>query len=195
MEISQNDAQNCLKEVEIISSRTHKAVVAAYDPPILIVWGLVCIIAYIATHFFLKWAWPIWIGMGTIGSAATFLICRRQFRTANPTKIVNGAKLGWQFGLFWGLLYIFIFLIWLPIMAPFNGLQCNAFIITVIMFAYMTIGLWSNSRYMIWLGLAVTCTTLVGFYLIPHNYYCLWMAATAGGALLGTGVYIQLRWK
>jgi hypothetical protein len=63
------------------------------------------------------------------------------------------------------------------------------------MFAYVVMGLWFGSWLMVILGIVVTCFTLVGFHLIPVGYYCLWMAVTAGGGLLGTGLYMKLRWR
>ncbi|MHC4527109.1 MAG: hypothetical protein ACYS29_04455, partial [Planctomycetota bacterium] len=84
---------------------------------------------------------------------------------------------------------------WLSFLRPFNGLQMNAFLCTAIMFAYVVTGLWYGSYHMVWLGLAVTCSTLIGFYLIPPKYYCLWMAPMAGGALFGAGLYFRLRWR
>ncbi len=73
-------------------------------------------------------------------------------------------------------------------------MQCNVFISTAGMFAYVVMGLWFNSRFMIILGLALTGVTLVGFYLLTP-YYCLWMAIMGGGTLLGTGMYIRVRWR
>jgi hypothetical protein len=61
------------------------------------------------------------------------------------------------------------------------------------MFAYIVIGLWFAAYFMVWLGLAVTAATLTGFFLFTQ-YYCLWMAVTAGGLLLGTGLYLRIRW-
>lgn len=59
-------------------------------------------------------------------------------------------------------------------------MQLNAVFSTVAMFGYIVIGLWFSSYFMVWLGLAVTATTLIGFYFLPY-YYCLWMVVT--GAL------------
>lgn len=194
MNISREDAQDSLEQIEAVASRTRKTIISRYDSGILILWGAVWFIAFIGTHFFLLWVWHMWTILGTVGIVGTILICWRQSRLAKPTKISADKKLGWRFFWFWTFLFAYMF-IWLNILAPFNGRQMNAFMCTAIMFAYVTMGLWSRSYYILWLGLAVTCTTLVGFYLIPPSYYCLWMAPMAGGALLGTGLYIRLRWR
>ncbi len=84
---------------------------------------------------------------------------------------------------------------WLGMLHPKNGIEINAFLSMVIMFAFIVMGLWYSENYMVWLGLAVTAATLIGFYLIPPFYYNLWMAPTAGGALFGTGIYLRIRWR
>ena len=74
-------------------------------------------------------------------------------------------------------------------------MQVNVFMVTVIMFAYVIMGIWEKINFMIYLGLAVTASTIIVFFFLNHTYYCLYMAATAGTLMLGTGIYLQLRWK
>jgi hypothetical protein len=128
-------------------------------------------------------------GVGLLGS---FFVLRRVKQTM-PVKEPTEEKLNWRIGGLWWLLFIYVF-IWLNLFRPFNGMQVNAFICTAVMFAYVIIGLWFAAYFMVWLGLAVTATTLIGFYLLTP-YYCLWMAVTAGGLLLGTGLYLHARWR
>ena len=194
MNVSNEDARQSLAAISDTKARTYKSIAAAYTGPSLILWGAIWIAAFLGTHFFLAWVWHIWMSLSGLGVIATFLICWRQFRAGTPTRSVDSKKIGWRIFWFWSLLFTYLF-IWLKIFSPFSGLQCNAFICTTVMFAFVITGLWMESRFMVWLGLAVTATTLVGFYLIDHSYYCLWMALTAGGALLGTGLYIRLRWR
>jgi len=194
MDVSHEDAQDSLEQIQEAATRTRKTIAASYDSGLLIMWGLILIAAFLGTHFFHNWAGYIWWILSGAGCVLTFLVVRHQLRQANPTKVPASERIGWRLFWFWTLLFVYIF-IWLSVLAPIKDLQMNAFIITVIMFAYVVSGLWFKSYYMLWLGLAVTCTTMVGFYLIPLSYYCLWMAATAGGALFGTGLYIRLRWR
>ncbi len=194
MNISQEDARQSLELIEDTTTRLRKAVAASYDSNLLIMWGLICILAFLGTHFFRSWAWPIWMTLAGIGTIVTFLVGWSQFRSANPIKIPAAEKMGWRIFGFWSFLFVYMF-IWLSILRPQHGVQLNAFICTTIMFAYVVSGLWFKSYHMLWLGIGVTCITLVGFYLIPVAYYCLWMAAMGGGAFLTTGLYIRLRWK
>jgi MFS family permease len=192
--MSKEDAQESLSIIENTKNQTIKSIAATYASPILILWGVICFTAYLGTHFFVKWSWHIWMILNSVGAVGTYLICFLQFKKSIPTKIDNSSKIGLKIFLFWAFLLAYIF-IWLNIIKPVNGLQVNAFIITATMFAYIVFGLWINSNFMIWLGLAVTVCTLIGFYLIPHNYYCLWMAFTAGSLITGTGILTRYSWK
>lgn len=194
MNISHEKAQESLSAIEDVASQTRKSVAATSTSPHLIIWGLVCIFAFIGTHFFLNWVWLIWMVLAGLGWIATSLICLKQFRTGSPTKTPHAKKIGKQIALFWVFTYAYMS-IWLAILKPRNGIRLNAFICTVIMFTYVIMGLWDGARFMIWLGLAGTAATLIGVFVIPYQYYCLWMVVTFGGALLGTGLYLQLKWR
>ena len=192
MNISNEDAQASLAVVTETMLRTRKAVAANYSSPLLILWGLLWVAAYTATYFYLKYADVIFgamAGVGLLGSFFVWQYVKRKLPIREPAE----ERLNWRIGGLWWALFIYVF-IWLNILAPVNGMQINAFICTAIMFAYIVTGLWFTAYFMVWLGLAVTATTLVGFYLLPV-YYCLWMAVTAGGLLLGTGLYLHARWR
>jgi len=192
MNVTNDDAVQSLAQVEQTIAKTRKAVAAAYSSPLLILWGLLWVAAYTATHFYLKYADVIFGVMAGIGLLGSFIVWPRVKRNL-PVKEPTEEKLNWRIGGLWWALFIYVF-IWLNLFRPFNGMQMNAFICTAVMFAYVIMGLWFAAYFMVWLGLAVTATTLVGFYLLP-SYYCLWMAVTAGGALLGTGLYLRVRWR
>jgi MFS family permease len=192
MNVSNEDAQASLAAVTETMLRTRKAIAAGYSSPLLILWGLLWVAAYTASHFYLKYADVIFGAMAGVGLLGTFFVLRRVKQTM-PVKEPAEEKLNWRIGGLWWLLFIYAF-IWLNLFRPVNGMQMNAFISTAVMFAYVIIGLWFAAYFMVWLGLAVTATTLIGFYLLTP-YYCLWMAVTAGGLLLGTGLYLHAKWR
>ena len=194
MNITNEEAQSSLEQVQAVASHTRKTITASYDSNLLIMWGVIWIAAFLGTHYFLRWAWHIWMGLGGTGSLLTLIISWRQFRLAHPVKMPAEEKTGWRIFLFWFLLFVYAF-IWLSMFRPRHGVQLNAFLCTVIMFAYIVMGLWFKSYHMFWLGIIVTGITLIGFYLIPWAYYCIWMAAMGGGSLLVTGIYVRLRSK
>jgi hypothetical protein len=192
MNVSREDAQASLSTIREVTIQTRRAVASAYANPLLILWGTLWIIAYTATHFYIAYAWQIFIAMAVVGSVGTAIVCWL-FHSKAPFRDDPSERIGWRIAAFWILLGVYI-PIWLFLLAPFSGMQCNAFISTAAMFAYVVMGLWFNSRFMVVLGIAVTGATLVGFYFLS-SYYCLWMAMMGGGALLGTGLYIRVRWR
>jgi len=192
MNVSQEDAKASLSSVQNVMIQTHKAIASAYANPSLIMWGVLWIIAFTATHFYYTYAFYIFMAMAAVGGVGTALIFGI-YRSKAPIKDTSSLKIGWRITALWIFLCVYI-IIWLFLLAPFSGIQCNAFICTTAMFAYIVMGLWFESRFMIVLGLAVTAATLVGFYIL-RDYYCLWMALVGGGALFGTGLYIRIRWR
>lgn len=192
MNISEEEARTSLNQIQNASAQMRKAIASSYGSNLLILWGLLWSIAFIATHFYLAYAHQIFVAMGLVGGIGTFII-RWAFYAMAPVKSSPEQKLGWRMFWFWVLLLVYIF-IWLSIFAPSSGLQCNAFICTAVMFAYIVMGLWFCSYFMVLLGLGVTGATLIGYYLLT-SCYCLWMALMGGGALLATGVYIRICWR
>jgi len=192
MNISQEEARASLSSVRDATVRAHRAIASAYTNPLLILWGMLWIIAYTATHFYLSYAFRIFTAMAVVGGLGTAVIVWI-FHSKGPIQETSGPKLNWRVTIFWILLCVYI-PVWLFLLAPFSGIQCNAFICTASMFAYIVMGLWFDNRFMIVLGLALTAATLVGFYIL-RDFYCLWMAFVGGGTLLGTGLYIRLRWR
>ena len=192
MNVSQEEAQASLSAIRDVTVRTQKAIASAYANPLLILWGVLWIIAYTATHFYLSYAFHIFTAMAAVGGVGTAVIVWILHSKA-PIQEASGPKLGWRITIFWILLCVYI-PIWLFLLTPFSGLQCNAFICTASMFAYIVMGLWFDNRLMIILGLALTAATLAGFYIL-RDYYCLWMAFVGGGTMLGTGLYIRSQWR
>ena len=192
MNVSQENARESLSKAYEVMLQTHKAVASIYASPLLILWGLLWVVAFTASHFYHDYAFHIFMVMGLVGGLGTAVV-RWIFHSKAHVRDASSQKASWRIVAFWILLFVYV-VVWLLLLAPFNGIQCNAVISTAAMFAYVVMGLWYNSRFMIVLGLAVTIGTLVGFYLLTP-YYCLWMAVTGGGAILATGLYIRLRWS
>ena len=192
MNISKEDAQASLSAIQDTRIQARKAIASSYANPSLIMWGLLWIAAFITTHFYVTYAFYIFMTMAVIGGIGTAVIIK-VFQSKSPVKGTSTRKVHWRITALWIFLCLYV-VIWLFLLSPFNGIQCNAFICTAAMFANIVIGLWFENRFMIVLALAVTAATLVGFYLL-RDYYCLWMALVGGGALLGTGLYIRLRWR
>ncbi len=192
MDIDKNQAQESLDAVQETIGKAEKSIFSAYANPMLILWGTVWVVAYTASHFYLQHVWAIMWTAAAIGGIGSFFIILKYFSDA-PVKSASGNNLLRKVVWMWIFLSLYL-LIWLYILKPFNGQQLNAFLMTAAMFAYVIMGLWFSSRFFIALGLIITVTTLIG-YAALKPYYCLWMAATVGLALLLTGIYIRLKWR
>ena len=198
MDVSEQDARRSLASVEGTMERTRKAIASSESGAILILWGALLVVCYLLTQVCLGWrpeliwwVWPVVCSLGAVGSFGYYWWGAREGR---PVKTAAEKKIGLRVTAFWLLLYLFAG-VWVAIAGMRHGIQINAFFVTVIMFAYVVSGLWTDGLYMVWLGLAVTAATLVGYFVLPWAYYNYWMATTAGGMLLGTGIYIRLWWK
>ena len=193
MNVSKEDAQASLSTIREVRIQTQRAAISAYVSPMLILWGTLWIIAFTATHFYGEYGQHIFTAMSIIGGIITAIIFYRLFHSNAPFRDDPSERIGWRIAALWILLYVYV-IIWMFMLAPLSGMQCNAFISTAGMFACVVMGLWFRSTFMVVLGLIMTGITLVGFYLLS-SYYCLWMAIMGGGTLLGTGLYIRIRWR
>ena len=192
MNVSYENAKESLTVIETVTVQTRKAVASAYAAPFLILWGAIWVVSFVLVHFFRHWAGYIFNTFNTIGAITTLLICLR-WRAKAATKSPTSQKLTWRILGFWALLGVYIWL-WLWLLAPARGIQVCIFIATAAMFGYVVMGLWFGSYFILYLGLGVTAITFFGYYVIP-TYFFLWMAVMAGGLLLGTGLYIRIRWR
>jgi hypothetical protein len=194
MNVTNEDAVQSLAQVEEVMAKTRQSLASIYGGPFLILWGLIWIVSYVGTHFFLAWANWIWSITDTLGIIGTVFIIRRQYGQGPARRNPSDKRFLLRTILLWPLVFAYAN-VWLNIIKPDNGIEVNAFLVTVVMFAYVIMGLWFGSWLMSILGIVITAFTLVGFHLVPAEHYCLWMAVTAGGSLLGTGLYMKLRWR
>ena len=194
MNVTNEDAAQSLAQVEEMMAKTRQSLLSAYVGSFLVLWGFIWIVSYLGTHFFPVWAAWIWNISSISGVIGTILVGRWQ-HGFSPTRRNHSDK-GFLLRtiLFWPLVFVYA-IVWLSIIKPGHGIELNAFLVTVVMFAYVIMGLWFGSWLMVVLGSVVTGFTLVAFHIIPAEYYSLWMALTAGGALFGTGLYMKLRWR
>ncbi|MHC4559384.1 MAG: hypothetical protein ACYTFW_16125 [Planctomycetota bacterium] len=192
MEVSQENAQDSLNQIQTVFARTRKSIASSPAGSTLILWGLLWLVTFTVVHFYLAYAFYIFMAMNAVGVPGTFIIWWI-FHTRAPVRNSSGQSIVRRIFWLWAVLLIYIF-IWLDLLAPYSGMQLNAFLCTAAMFAYIVMGLWFGSNFMILLALGVTAATLVGYHVLTP-YYCLWMALVGGGAFTGTGLYIRICWR
>lgn len=197
------EAQDVLYESQDVILQTRKAVASTYANPLLVLWGLLWVIAYLASYFYINYAFRIFMFMALAGGVGTALIFK-MLKFESPVKGTSEdtpdepentpcSRMGLRIAALWFFLFIYV-IIWLFLFEPFSGLQCNAVVGTAVMFAYVVMGLWFESYFMVGLGLLVTAASLISYYFLPA-YYSLCLAFMGVGAIFGTGLYIKLRWE
>ena len=191
MEVSKQEARDAIDQVEDAMGLTRRAIADGGASPVLIAWGAIWVVGFMASHIWGDGAARLWPVLNLIGIASTFLVLRRA-----PFRSAHGRGLG----LFWWLLFVYGFL-WLMVIAAASprpvtvtGRQIGAYIVTLVMFAYVVMGLWLRSALLFWLGLAVTGVTAAALFLFAP-YFCLIMAFAGGGALAGAGIGIHRAWR
>ena len=190
--IDNREAKESLEMVSKTCAKTQKVLASSYASPMLILWGLLWMLAYTLSHFYGRYSHMIFNCMAATGGIGSAIIMY-WYKTGAPLKDDSSNSVNKKIFWFWMFLAVYVG-VWLSLLAPFDGLRANAFIATTVMFAYIVMGLFFESTFMIILGIGLTVTTLIGCFLLTP-YYCLWMAATGGGGLFITGVYIRLRWR
>ncbi len=191
------DNQQAVDTLELINkttSQTRRSVAAKYSSPHIILWGCILIAGYLLSHFYLSWVWAIWITLGLFGGLGMYLIFGYQRRRGFPTRNSQYLQFWWQVFAFWTAFYAFIF-ISLYLFRPRSGIVLNAYIILMIMLAYIVQGIWNREFFMIGLGVVISAATIIGVKLVPIGFYCFWMALAAGGVMVATGIYLHIKYR
>ena len=194
MNVSEQDARESLASINDTMSRTRRAVIKTYAGAVLILWGTVWTLCYLGSHFFPRSSGEIFTAGSSAGAAGLIILLVRESRSGPPIRNAFDRSLALRVNLFWLLAFAYT-CAWIVVLRPDDGIRLNAFLCMVGTFGLVVMGLWFCIWTMVALGIAVAAAALVGCFVIPPMYYALWMAVTAGGGLLGTGLYMQLRWK
>ena len=194
MNVSEQDAKESLASISDTTSKTRRAVVEGYGSPFMVLWGAIWTVCYLGSHFFPRssgWMFP---AGSIVGVAGIVIFLVRESRRGPATRNPLDKSLVLRTQLLWLLTFAYA-CAYLAVLRPSDGIRVNAFLCMVAMFACVVMGLWFCSWIMVVLGIAITASTLVGCLVLHPMYYCLWMAVTFGGGMLGTGLYMYLKWR
>jgi len=191
MDVSPTDARQSLDDVHDVVARTRKAVTSSITGPILMVWGMVWIMAFLASDSWPRWTGWIWLVLDVLGFFGTWLIVfgHRPAVTMSPA----GRRLAWRIFALWLSLIPFA-VVWLLLLAPARSLQVAAFICAVAMLFLVVMGLWIETYSLVLLGFAVTGCVVLGYLQFPAHFNP-WMALTGGGTLFAVGLLMRVRWR
>lgn len=186
MNVGRDEARQALAAIEAVQAHTRRSIHRAGGGAILVTWGAVWLVGWLCSQFVTgPLVGLLWMALDVAGIAGTLLVVRRVARRVHD-------PLGPRIGALWLALMIFIVLM-LWIAAPIEPLQVGALIALAVMFGYAVMGLWLD-RVFLWIAVAVTAIILVGYLALPA-WFGLWMAIAGGGALAGSGLYIQRGWR
>jgi len=187
MKVTKVEAQASLDEIEDIAARTRRAIAGGSCSGMLILWGAIWLIGFAGTQFFPGQSGVLWLALDSAGFVASWVLATRRRDTI---KSGNGGRIG----LAWVALFVYAG-IWVFILRPSSSNMrfFGAYPATVAMFGYVVMGIWLD-RFLLYLGLGVTASTLVGMFLVP-DWFNLWMALTGGGSLIAAGFHVRRNWN
>lgn len=176
-----------LQTIRQVMERTRNAIATSGAGYIMIVWGVIWLIGFTGSQFLHdELQGKIWLIAVPLGIVASIVLGHRS------GKQVRGRP-EWKIGAFWLALFFYASLWGQLFPTPDNAMVGSLFIVTVVMFGYVIMGLWLSTPFA-WIGIGITALALIGYYLLPA-YFPLWMALCGGGTLIGSGIYILRRWR
>ncbi|QQE13520.1 hypothetical protein JD969_08700 [Planctomycetota bacterium] len=199
MHMSNDEAAKALKDIEVTTRQIKERLGMGPVGYIVMLWGAVWMVCFALPYWapsWNGWGWLIGNSIGFIGTAwLSWKDTRKKDIVSDELKRV-GKNIGWM----WGLGVLFANGI-LAVMWPWNGMQFGAAIVVMLMFMYVMMGLWANSRFLIFVGLLVAGLAVAGYFITLVGWlgdsrrFMLWLALMCGGSMLFSGAYIKLRWR
>ncbi len=180
MAISPDQAAAALKDIEAVAVRSNDLKNYAIGAPILIMWGIICMMGYGAGAVSPAYG-VVWFPLTLVGAAATFFMARRAKRKGDGR---IGGRIGWT----WMALLVF-YIAAFAVLRPSEPNQFAAFPALLVGLSYVLMGIWTSRRYVV-LGVAVAAFTLIGYFALAP-FFSLWMAVVMGGGLVLGGLWVK----
>ncbi len=191
--ITQEEARDALADIDQVARQTRRAVAGSELGTNLLLWGAVWILGFTLSYLSPRNSGRIWMVLSALGIVGTVGAGIRHHRKG-MVQSEQARKLLGQIALFW--LAVITYAMVLGLLIPRkNGVDELTLIISVMMLAYVLMGIWLRSPILSAIGILVTIATLVGRAWLPPRYFMLWMAVFGGGGLFVPGLYVKLRWK
>jgi hypothetical protein len=193
MQVTPQQASEALEDIDKAGRKVCYAASNRVGGHILLIWGTIWIACYSISHFahhLANWAWLVGNAVGIPATIWLGWIATRR----GPVLSESDKRLGKRIGWFWFAMFIYAD-VWLVVLHPWEVYQLSVFICTLVMFAYVVMGLWLQDRFWIYLGLLVTVQAFGGYLgsmLIP-GYLGLYLAIVCGGTLLAAGAYLTIK--
>ncbi len=191
MTISPEEAAQALASVDSADRRMDTLRAYRGIAPFMQLWGVVWIVANIATEIRPSAASTIWqlaSGGGLVGTVAVIVWQSRErsrlaLRTASERRRIRGA-----FAML-GVTLIAYFVSMSLVLGHLDARQSNAFVSLFWAITYMAAGSWLGLR-LFMTGLIAVIGIVAGYQFI-HEHFELWMALFGGGSLVLAGFWLR----
>jgi|GEM_PF-587859 len=191
--ITQDEAREALADIDQAARQMRRAMAGSNMGNCLLVGGAMWGIGFTLNYLLPAWTNQVWLVLSTVGLATMALLGfvnqrRGEVRSPEARRVLG------QVALFWVavMAYLIVLCVALPLRHWADQL---VLIVTLLMLAYVLMGIWLRTPILCFIGLAVTVATLVGRCCLPPRAFLLWMAVFGGGGLFVPGLYVKLRWK
>ncbi len=177
-------AARALAAVEQARQRTRRQVEWWGADIIFMMWGAIWLVTNLVNQFLPGMSGIMQGVLIPLGIAGTVIILRR------GNLRVSGAWLR-QFFTFWLLLFAYGAM-WLCLLAPVNEHRIGLFVHTLVLFGFVVMGIWLQTKLFLWVGLSLTAAFVAG-YMLLYQWLWAWVAMVGGGTFLCLGVFIRLK--
>ncbi len=191
MDVTPQEAKDLLGQTDTMAELMRNHSMYRRIGPTLILWGIIWLICFPLTALIPSHSGSIWLIGDCVGLAGSALAGRRSNTSIRCKSAgIMRSRVLW----FWAA-FLAYGCFWMYLLAPAGNARAVVFIVTLIMFAYVAIGLLARMSFMVWLGAGVTLLAIAGFVLFENKPQVLnvWMGVSGGLTLLATGIFLTLR--
>ena len=180
--IDSQQASAALDDINDVVQRVRQSRIYQIASLIVVMWGVVLFVAYIAVYTWPRQGYAIWTAMNLVGLAISIgmgvLINRRNGAPRFPIRSLITFVLIVAFGVFCSV-----------VLGHFGPRQLTVFWALYGMLFYAIAGLWFGYAFIV-IAACTTALTLIGYY-YAGAAFLLWMAVAHGGGLIAGGLWMR----
>jgi hypothetical protein len=178
--IDSKEAKEALSDIDEIVRRVRQSQTYDIASLIMILWGVLVLAGNIATWFWPRDGYDIWIAVNAVGVLATLatIYFRVDTRSFDVRMLV-------AYLLFFAFGYLCT-----KVLGDFTPRQLGTFWPIYFMLFYAIAGLWLGYAFVL-IAVGISILTLIGYFYIGGEAFSLWMAFVNGGGLLLGGLWMR----